>query len=297
MNIKRVSRVLSLSVVFFSSSTFAVSIDGWGVAGDKLFQLGFDSDDGITAATRSVFATLPDSSVSSMALSPDGNFLFAVSSANNTVYKVDLNAATTATLGQVPTPFDLGGASTRGNEILMLNNGVLPVAWSLDMNDPSASTVAFSTTETTSIGGRASSMVSTDNDTILFFNDHANNSSSRRRAWTMENDGTTALLGTVVNSLNLTQEVTLFNASDMAADGLVYALDGGRRVWQIDYLGAHDGIVEATMVDEFAADGIGHGWSTVVFEPAAIVPVPAAVWLFGSGLLGLAAVARRKKSH
>ena len=29
--------------------------------------------------------------------------------------------------------------------------------------------------------------------------------------------------------------------------------------------------------------------------PAAVVPVPAAVWLFGSGLLGLAAMARRKK--
>jgi hypothetical protein len=26
-----------------------------------------------------------------------------------------------------------------------------------------------------------------------------------------------------------------------------------------------------------------------------VVPVPAAVWLFGSGLLGLAGVARRKK--
>ena len=27
-----------------------------------------------------------------------------------------------------------------------------------------------------------------------------------------------------------------------------------------------------------------------------VVPVPAAVWLFGSGLLGLVGVARRKKS-
>jgi hypothetical protein len=27
-----------------------------------------------------------------------------------------------------------------------------------------------------------------------------------------------------------------------------------------------------------------------------VVPIPAAVWLFGSGLLGLAALARRRKS-
>lgn len=30
-------------------------------------------------------------------------------------------------------------------------------------------------------------------------------------------------------------------------------------------------------------------------DPAAVVPVPAAVWLFGSGLLGLAGIARRRR--
>ena len=29
---------------------------------------------------------------------------------------------------------------------------------------------------------------------------------------------------------------------------------------------------------------------------AAVIPVPAAVWLFGSGLLGLIGIARRKKA-
>ena len=42
-------------------------------------------------------------------------------------------------------------------------------------------------------------------------------------------------------------------------------------------------------------------WATEVrtyatFTPAAAVPVPAAVWLFGSGLLGLIGIARRKKA-
>ena len=35
-------------------------------------------------------------------------------------------------------------------------------------------------------------------------------------------------------------------------------------------------------------------WAT--FTPAAAVPVPAAVWLFGSGLLGLIGIARRKSA-
>ena len=294
MKIKFIYFTVFVSTIVYTPLTFAVTIGGWGVAGNNLFQLSFDSNSGTTAATRSLFTTLPDSSVSSMALSPDGNSLFAISSAGNNVYKVDLNTATTTTIGQVPTAFDLSGASTRGNEILMLNNGVLPVAWSLDMDDAANSSVAFSTTETTSIGGRASSMVCVDNDTMLFFTDHHNNSSFIRRAWTMENDGTTTLLGTTVDPLNANALVLNFNASDMAADGKVYGLTGGRQVWEIDFLGAHDGIVEATLVDTFTPDGVGHGWSTVVFEPAAIVPVPASVWLFGSGLIGLIGVARRK---
>lgn len=40
-------------------------------------------------------------------------------------------------------------------------------------------------------------------------------------------------------------------------------------------------------------DGIVSG-ADVVAKLGAVVPVPAAVWLFGSGLLGLVAVARRK---
>lgn len=43
--------------------------------------------------------------------------------------------------------------------------------------------------------------------------------------------------------------------------------------------------------------GVAHSSSTVWFDNVAIgaVPVPAAAWLFGSGLLGLAGIARRKK--
>ena len=44
-----------------------------------------------------------------------------------------------------------------------------------------------------------------------------------------------------------------------------------------------------------AADGIGNPF-VVYGHAVSSVPVPAAVWLFGSGLLGLVGVARRKKS-
>lgn len=49
-------------------------------------------------------------------------------------------------------------------------------------------------------------------------------------------------------------------------------------------------------------DGFGDAFNTLTMSysddtglaPTGVIPVPAAVWLFGSGLLGLAALARRK---
>lgn len=41
----------------------------------------------------------------------------------------------------------------------------------------------------------------------------------------------------------------------------------------------------------------GGGLEGLIHTPASPVPVPAAVWLFGSSMLGLASMARRKKSR
>ena len=41
--------------------------------------------------------------------------------------------------------------------------------------------------------------------------------------------------------------------------------------------------------------GLGDN-DNIVFQAATVVPVPAAAWLFGSGLIGLIGVARRKKA-
>lgn len=49
---------------------------------------------------------------------------------------------------------------------------------------------------------------------------------------------------------------------------------------------------------DFHSQGAGIGYNGFSFDitPVTAVPVPAAVWLFGSGLLGLVGVARRKKA-
>jgi hypothetical protein len=48
--------------------------------------------------------------------------------------------------------------------------------------------------------------------------------------------------------------------------------------------------------DVFAATYVDPGAPYVSFEISAAVPLPGAFWLFGSGLLGLADIARRKKA-
>lgn len=59
--------------------------------------------------------------------------------------------------------------------------------------------------------------------------------------------------------------------------------------------GALGGIIIVTDTSDFAGDfGTGFTAASTSNDTFAVVPVPAAVWLFGSGLLGLAAAARRR---
>ena len=62
-------------------------------------------------------------------------------------------------------------------------------------------------------------------------------------------------------------------------------------------LGADDGIGGSPMDNgPFSSYSINLDLTSLTFTAVSSVPVPAAVWLFGSGLVGLAGVARRRKS-
>jgi hypothetical protein len=71
----------------------------------------------------------------------------------------------------------------------------------------------------------------------------------------------------------------------------------GNHVWMlasVDQAGG-DGTPGSPMIDGPFGGFNANFNADLAFTPAAAVPVPAAAWLFGSGLMGLAAVARRKK--
>jgi len=63
------------------------------------------------------------------------------------------------------------------------------------------------------------------------------------------------------------------------------------------------GLTDASILDfgnDFVTVDLGEGgggepgWSATYTMETTVIPVPAAVWLFGSGLLGLIGIARRK---
>ncbi len=62
--------------------------------------------------------------------------------------------------------------------------------------------------------------------------------------------------------------------------------------------GEQGDIYDLTRMQTFTADGFtypGYANGGLVFSAAAVVPVPAAVWLFASDLLGLAGIAKRRR--
>ena len=84
-------------------------------------------------------------------------------------------------------------------------------------------------------------------------------------------------------------------------DGKGFGTDGkpaGSKVWMLATVdGDADGIMGIPMAPNgpFAGFNAGFNATMAATPKPSTVPVPAAVWLFGSGLLGLVGVARRKK--
>lgn len=81
---------------------------------------------------------------------------------------------------------------------------------------------------------------------------------------------------------------------DGAFDGLDYkAMDGNFDSWGT--LGALD--PNNNLLEDFTGSGIGGFWTESSFQvsPVSNVPLPAAVWLFGSGLVLLSGLARRRQ--
>ena len=92
---------------------------------------------------------------------------------------------------------------------------------------------------------------------------------------------------TAENGKTENNSIKLFDAADNEImHGMFYTPDtGGDRMWDQVFFGV-DGVkrIELNMGGSGAIDNIRF----------TVIPVPSAVWLFGSGLIGLAGLARRK---
>ena len=111
----------------------------------------------------------------------------------------------------------------------------------------------------------------------------------------------TSQVGTTTNRCDNAVTGTTWTAiKNCLFDGKPFGSAGkplGSTVWMLASIdGDADGIMGIKMSPggPFASFQANFN-ASMASTPDAVVPVPAAVWLFGSGLMGLAAVARRKK--
>ena len=81
---------------------------------------------------------------------------------------------------------------------------------------------------------------------------------------------------------------------NLAPDGAVqvnYVNDNGDGTYDVNFQWSH----YITTADDPSGSYVGFTARWLVDGVATVVPVPAAVWLMGSGLVGLGAVARRRR--
>lgn len=100
------------------------------------------------------------------------------------------------------------------------------------------------------------------------------------------------------NTMTIDLNGTLLSASQAVGFGSgnnpFITLNGDETLYDLDFLKTSVPTFNSSFLyfDDLSASSLFGQWQTSV--SLTVVPVPAAVWLFGSGLLGLVAAARRK---
>ena len=119
--------------------------------------------------------------------------------------------------------------------------------------------------------------------------DHVLNAGDEVELWVYDNDGYFS--------------DTVLWAFDFEVTSAEEAAKAVNRTFDVSWLAigtSYDVYAEAE-VDKYAAwwyqdDSAATGEINVLVEPPSAVPIPAAAWLFGSAILGLFGIARRKKA-
>jgi len=90
------------------------------------------------------------------------------------------------------------------------------------------------------------------------------------------------------------------NVKNCLYDGKGFGTDGkpaGNKIWMLATVdGNADTVMGIPMVAGGPFAGFNAGFNATMTPTPKVIPVPAAVWLFGSGLLGLVGISRRKNS-
>lgn len=112
----------------------------------------------------------------------------------------------------------------------------------------------------------------------------------------LDYDETNSGVNTDINIFTDTGRIT-YGGTTSTVDFMVGLSDDFRLIWDInlttfEVTGVLENFVYVTTADPFYSAG----FTTVELISVSAVPLPAAVWLFASGLIGLIGVARRKQA-
>lgn len=255
-------RLLSAAILTaVSASAFAAStpLNIW--VSDSAGKLGkVDVNTGDVTVVGNMGTSMTD-----IAFDPDGN-LWGISFSN--LYKINkLTGAATL----------VGGLGNKGlNSLAFSSTGDL-YAMSYYSNKP-LYTINVTNAEVTAIGTNSGTRSSGD---LAFINNEMYLSSL---SGNLQKIDTTTGTATNVGALGAANFYGLATPDNVALYGVA-----GTSVYSID---AATGA--ATSPVSFAGKGLGTAWGSAFIAESSEVPLPAAAWLFGSALLGLAA--KRKKS-
>jgi hypothetical protein len=108
--------------------------------------------------------------------------------------------------------------------------------------------------------------------------------------WAMNTNAVLSAFGMDTVTDSISSEITSYDASSPLFDGVDPTSWGNS-----SYGTAISGMQNGQLFDVLASDGT-NALISASFVSASAVPVPAAVWLFGSGLLGLLGFSRQKKA-
>jgi hypothetical protein len=285
------SRGLAILLTLALTNSALASEILYGIRG--FFGTGFAADlitiDSTTGGLDSVIGLTGMTGVGGLAVSPIDGTIYAVGGGSGTpgLHTLDPLTGAATLIGGDVTVRDMGFDSN-GTLYAVLTASHIYVEGPLV-------TIDLTTGAVTTIGGsfsRGIGLAFDSNDTLYIKESAEPGTGDPSKLYTVD-----PFTGTILTSLTLDRDLN--NSLAINASNVLYSFKRGTsntkdQIFTIDTLTGTTTMLPSTI--PWLVDGVEKVRLSALSFSNSLVPLPAAVWLFGSGLLGLVGIARRKKT-